>query len=415
VDVDIDFDPDLDLVEVEVRVQDEVEDQVHAPAPVHVYVPRGGAASTWRRGYSSPVRISPARRAALRRRLLSWYDAGRRALPWRFPQHGADPYRVWIAEVMLQQTQVRTAIPRYARFVARFPSLAALAAAPEEEVLAEWSGLGYYARARNLHAAAREALRRHGGLPASVEALRALPGIGPYTAGAVASIAFAVPAPAVDGNVARVLARLFLVRGDLASGRGRARLDALARALVDERRPGDLNQALMDLGATVCGKPVPRCAGCPVASLCAARAAGSAADVPPARWRAARRALVLACALVRRGDLVLLERRPPGGLFARLWGLPAAEVPSRGDPRAALARTLLEAHGLRARVGEEVAVCERTLTHRRLTLRAFRCTVPGRLPLAEPLRLATPAGLERLGIPSAMRMLLEKVAAASEG
>src|SRR5512138_1944729 len=174
------------------------------------------------------------RRAALRRRLLAWWDAGHRELPWRFPQHAADPYRVWLAEVMLQQTQVRTVVPYYARFLARYPTLEALAAADEDGVLALWSGLGYYARGRNLLAAAREAIARHGGLPASLEALRALPGFGPYTAGAVASIAFAIPAPAVDGNVIRVLARLFAVRGAPGDARFRRRIDALAAELVGE-------------------------------------------------------------------------------------------------------------------------------------------------------------------------------------
>ncbi|HET9551996.1 MAG TPA: A/G-specific adenine glycosylase, partial [Anaeromyxobacteraceae bacterium] len=231
---------------------------------------------------SSTTPIAAARSAALRRRLLAWYDASRRDLPWRVAQHGADPYRVWLAEAMLQQTQVARVIPFYRRFLEDFPTLQALAAASEEAVLARWSGLGYYARARALRRAAREALARHGGLPASVEALRALPGFGPYTAGAVASIAFAIPAAAVDGNVARVLARLALVAGDPAAAPVRRRLQALAEALVDPVRPGDWNQALMELGATLCVKPAPRCERCPVAPLCEARRAGRERSVPPA-------------------------------------------------------------------------------------------------------------------------------------
>ncbi len=352
--------------------------------------------------------IAPARRAALRRRLLAWYDAGHRALPWRVPQRGADPYRVWIAEVLLQQTQVRAAIPYYERLVAHFPTLERLAAAPEGEVLALWSGLGYYARARNLHAAARLALRRHGGLPASLEALRALPGFGPYTAGAVASIAFAIPAAAVDGNVARVLARLFLVVGDPAAARTRARLTALAAALVHPQRPGDLNQALMELGATTCGKPVPACDRCPVAPLCAARVAGRASEVPPPRKRPARRPLTLACAVVRRGPAILLVRRPPEGLFARLWAPPSAELAAGEAPPVALARTL-RAAALRGRVGPELAACERTLTHRALTLRAFGCEVRGVVREGEALRFVAPDRLGELGVPAAVRDLLSRL------
>ncbi|HET9598854.1 MAG TPA: A/G-specific adenine glycosylase, partial [Anaeromyxobacteraceae bacterium] len=193
--------------------------------------------------------VPASRRAALRRRLLAWWDAGHRDLPWRYPQRAADPYRVWLAEVMLQQTQVAAALPYYRRFVERFPALEALAVASEDEVLALWSGLGYYARGRRLLAAAREAMRRHGGLPADPAALRALPGFGPYTTGAVASIAFALPVPCVDGNVARVLSRLFLVAGPPEARATRHRIAGLAAALVHPERPGDWNQALMELGA----------------------------------------------------------------------------------------------------------------------------------------------------------------------
>jgi A/G-specific adenine glycosylase len=360
------------------------------------------------------VPIPPPRRAALRRRLLAWYDAGRRDLPWRFAQHGADPYRVWLAEVMLQQTQVRAAIPYYRAFVARFPTLEALAAAPQDEVLALWSGLGYYARGRNLHAAAREALARHGGLPASVEALRALPGFGPYTAGAVASIAFAIPAAAVDGNVARVLSRLFLVDGDPAAAPVRRRIDALAAALVDPARPGDLNQALMELGATVCGKPVPACARCPVAPLCAARAAGREREVPRARRRPARRRLALACAILRRGDgALLLARRPAGGLFGGLWAPPLTEVGEGEDPAAALARALRREHRVPAKVGGELARCERVLTHRELVLVAFQATLRAGADAAAlrhaGLEAVAADAMAGLGMAAAVRELLARL------
>ncbi len=367
-------------------------------------------------------------RSALRRRLLAWWDAGHRPLPWRFPQHGADPYRVWLAEVMLQQTQVRTVLRYYARFVARFETLEALAAADEDEVLALWSGLGYYARGRNLLAAARAAVERHGGLPASLEALRALPGFGPYTAGAVASIAFAIPAAAVDGNVVRVLARLFGVRGQPAAPRFRRRIDALAAGLVGLGsgsgsgsgsrsgsrldRPGDLNQSLMELGATICTPRSPACARCPVAPLCAARAAGLAQRIPPPRKRTVRRTLVLACALVRRDGAILLARRPAGGLFGGLWAPPAVEIAGEEDAGAALAGALRREHGLRCTVGLEVASCERTLTHRALTLRGFGVRPSSRIADRDDLRWAPEASLDAWGVPTAVRALLANAAGA---
>jgi len=362
------------------------------------------------------VIVPPARRAAIRRRLLAWYDAGHRSLPWRFPQRRADPYRVWLSEVMLQQTRVAAVLPYYRLFVERWPTLAALAAARDEDVLAAWSGLGYYARCRNLLAAAREALRRHGGLPASVEELRALPGCGPYTAGAVASIAFAVRAAAVDGNVARVLARLFLVAGDPAGKATRDRLWRLADDLVPgapgggrgRQRPGDFNQALIELGATVCRKPAPDCRRCPLASVCEARQAGRERALPPARRRPARRRLEMACAVLERNGAVLVARRPGRGLFAGLWALPGDEV-GRGEPPARAVRRALRRLGLAGRVGEELAAVERTLTHRDLTLRAFRCRarVASRPDGNARSRWVSWAELNRLGMATAMRRLVE--------
>jgi A/G-specific adenine glycosylase len=306
---------------------------------------------------------------------------------------------------MLQQTQVVAAIPYFLRFVARWPTIADLAAAPDEEVFAAWSGLGYYARCRNLLAAARAALREHGGLPGDLAALRALPGFGPYTAGAVASIAFAVPAPAVDGNVARVLSRLFRLDGDPAARATRERLWALAGALVPAERPGDFNQALMELGATACAPRGPSCARCPLARLCEARRAGVERDLPRKRTRPARRALTVACAVVEREGKVLLTRRPAGaGLFAGLLGFPAVEV-AGSDARRALAAGLA-AEGLPLSVGAELGAALRALTHRDLTLRAFACRLAGNASAGAHLRWVTPTALAGAGLPSAMRALL---------
>jgi A/G-specific adenine glycosylase len=312
---------------------------------------------------------------------------------------------------MLQQTRVATAIPYYERFLARFPTLESLAAAREEEVLALWSGLGYYARGRNLAAAAREAVARHGGLPASLEALRALPGFGPYTAGAVASIAFAIPAAAVDGNVARVLARLEAVRGDPAGRPFRARIEALARALAggERARPGDLNQAVMELGATLCSRRAPACQRCPLAALCAARRAEAVERIPAARRRRPRRRLALACAVVRRNGSVLLARRPAAGLFGGLWGPPAAELGPGEDARGALRRALRDGVGGGWSIGGEVAACERILTHRTLALRAFSAEPEGQVEENGRLRWVPASRLGACGMPSAFVALLAGV------
>ena len=313
---------------------------------------------------------------------------------------------MWLAEVMLQQTQVAQALPYYRRFVLRYPSLEALARASEEEVLALWGGLGYYARGRRLLRAAREALARYGGLPASVEALRGLPGFGPYTAGAVASIAFGLKAPCVDGNVARVLSRLFLLRGAPEHPRTGARLQGLAEALVPEGRPGDFNQALMELGALVCTKPRPRCRECPLAGLCRARRAGVELLVPRARTRRPAVPAGLACAVVRRGAALLFARRPPGGLFGGLWALPAAAVPPGGEPREALRRELALSLGLEVAVGSPLGAVERLLTHRRLRLTAYLCRAAS-IPDREDLVLIAPGEEGRIGVPAAVRALLE--------
>jgi A/G-specific adenine glycosylase len=346
------------------------------------------------------------RHAEFARKLVAWQRRhGRHDLPW---QRTRDPYRIWLAEVMLQQTQVAVVLPYYRRFVERWPTLERLAAARGDEVLAAWSGLGYYARCRSLLAAARQALRRHGGLPASLEELRALPGFGPYTAGAVASMAFAVPVPAVDGNAARVLARLFLVEREPSEGAARARTWALAGELVPASRPGDFNQALMELGATLCRKPAPACHLCPLARLCGARREGREAEIPPARQRAARTRLLLACAVVERRGTLLLARRQGRGLFGGLWELPSAEVGDMEEPAAELRSALRRMLGTPARVGGELARVERTLTHRDLTIAAYRCRPRGEpRARAGALRWAPPGELGRLGMATAMRKVLE--------
>ncbi|MGH7476387.1 MAG: A/G-specific adenine glycosylase, partial [Longimicrobiales bacterium] len=255
------------------------------------------------------LQLTGERALELRVALLAWYEAHHRDLPWRATR---DPYRIWVSEVMLQQTRVDVAAPYYERWLRRFPDLRALADASEAEVLKAWEGLGYYSRARHLRHAAILVRDRFGGaLPGRPEALRVLPGIGAYTAAAVASIAFGVATPAIDGNARRVLARLF----DLAIPSGR-RLRQLAGLLIDAERPGEFNQALMELGATVCTPRSPACAACPLASRCLARTRGSQLQRPARRAAAPVPERRIGTALVRdAAGRVLLRRRPPRGLL----------------------------------------------------------------------------------------------------
>jgi A/G-specific adenine glycosylase len=256
--------------------------------------------------------------------LLAWYDRHRRRLPWRAPAgERPDPYRVWLSEIMLQQTTVATVAPYFDRFVARWPDVLALAAASLDEVLQLWQGLGYYARARNLHACARTLVARHGGVfPDNASALRSLPGIGDYTAAAIAAIAFDRREAAIDGNVERVLARLYGVDAPLPTAK--PRLATLAAALVPDLRAGDFAQALMDLGATICTPRRPRCVLCPWRACCTAAASGSAEELPlrPAKPERPQR-YGIAFWLTRPDGAVLLRRRPEKGLLGGMIEIPS--------------------------------------------------------------------------------------------
>ncbi len=338
----------------------------------------------------------------LRRALLDWFDRHQRELPWRRTK---DPYAIWISEVMLQQTQVATVIPYWRSFMERFPTVGALAAAALPDVFSMWRGLGYYSRARNLHRAAQQIVSEHGGeLPRSASQLLTLPGFGRYTAGAVASIAHDEPAPLVDGNVARVFARLFEVEGAPGDRLREKRLWALAEEHVGGERPGDWNQALMELGATVCRTDNPTCLLCPVRLHCAALAKGRVSELPPPKVRAPRKSLRLAVAIVRRGETFLFARRAEGGLFGGLWELPSVEPGE--DVQASLAALL----GAGTKVGPSLGEVRRTLTHRDLTLALHEVTTPrapraARAPVQE-WRWATVAEAETFGMSTAMQKAL---------
>ena len=260
--------------------------------------------------------------------LLDWYDRCARVLPWRGFH---DAYRTWVSEAMLQQTRVETVLSYYDRFLERFPTLASLAEAPEADVLKLWEGLGYYSRARNLHNGAMDVMQQYGGiLPRDPEKLKKIRGIGPYTAGAIASIAYDVPVPAVDGNVIRVLSRIYGIRTDALQPDTRKHIEELAASLVPEERPGDHNQAVMDLGATVCVPGTPNCDACPLSAFCDAYKTGDAADLPILPKAKPQKIIPWAVLLIRSGDRVLMRKRTEK-LLQGLWCFPLLEGESSAE------------------------------------------------------------------------------------
>ena len=311
----------------------------------------------------------------LRRALLAWFREHRRPLPFR---SDPDPWRIWVSEVMLQQTRVEAMLPRYRAFLARFPDIDSLARATEDEVLAAWAGLGYYGRARSLHRAVRRLAAEGRGIPRTAAALRELPGVGDYTAAAVGSIAFGEPVAAVDGNVRRVLARLFAVGGVP----GRAPFERPIRALADRLmaadggcHPGDWNQALMELGALVCTPVAPGCRDCPLERVCQARSVGREEELPERRGRPATVPVRLALAVVRDGDgRVLLFRRRESPMRG-LYELPCGECGSGESPEDALVREATARYGIRLLPGRELAGFRHTVMNQRIVAFPFEATL----------------------------------------
>jgi A/G-specific adenine glycosylase len=362
---------------------------------------------------SRPDDGPPARPAPDAAALLAWYDRHARRLPWRVgPAERAagarpDPYRVWLSEIMLQQTTVAAAGPYFERFTARWPTVAALAAAPREDVLAAWAGLGYYARARNLHACARDVARR-GGFPTDEAALRDLPGVGAYTAAAVAAIAFDRPATVVDGNVERVTARLFAVETPLPDAKPELR--RLAATLTPQERPGDFAQAMMDLGATVCVPRAPACAACPWFAPCRGRAAGLAAELPRKRPKAAKPRRIGAAFVATAADgAVLVARRPDRGLLGGMEGPPCTDWTEAGPTAAEIAAAAPFAADWR----DAGAEARHVFTHFELTLRVLVARAPEGPPPAGT-RFA-PLAEARAAAPTALRKALDIGAAALRG
>ncbi len=330
---------------------------------------------------------NPDALVAIQSALLSWYREHKADHPWRLdPQ----PYHIWLAEVMLQQTQVATVIPYYRRFLAAFPTIKALARADLDAVLKLWEGLGYYSRARNLHRAARIVVAEHGGkLPRQAAELRQLPGIGPYTAGAIASIANNEAVPALDGNVMRVYARLLNLDADISQSATQQQLWQVAADWLPPTAPGDYNQALMELGQTICRPKQPRCAHCPLAAHCRAFAAGLQHERPVRAKRAPTPHYDVTAGLIRdERKRLLIAQRPLDGLLGGLWEFPGGKREDGESLAACLRRELREELAIDVDVGELFAVVDHAFTHFRITLHAFDCRYIGPLPpFSEPQAL----------------------------
>jgi A/G-specific adenine glycosylase len=343
--------------------------------------------------------------------LLDWYRAHRRALPWRATR---DPYAVWVSEVMLQQTQVSTVLDYYARWMRRFPNIEALAAAEEADVLHVWQGLGYYSRARSLLSGARKVRDEHAGrVPDRVEALLALPGIGPYSAGAIASIAYGQPAPIVDGNVTRLLCRLFGLSGAPSRQPLRSKLWALAEQLIPRGHSGDFNQALMELGALVCTPKQPDCKRCPVAQHCVAHRDDRVHLLPETPRRPPVTRIRMVAAVVLRRGRVLVTRVPDDAArWAGMWQFPNAELAAGETPKRALGRAVRAAIGVGVEAEQLVTSVNHSVTRYRITLDAYQCRLASAgssPPLREHAAWHLPEQLDALAMPAAHRRLSRTV------
>jgi A/G-specific adenine glycosylase len=348
----------------------------------------------------------------IRRALTGWYDLHRRNLPWRDTQ---DPYAIWISEIMLQQTRVETVVPYFLRFLASFPNAETLARAPLGEVLKVWENLGYYTRVQNLHKAAGEIVERFGGrIPDRWEELLGLPGIGRYTAGAILSIAFGRDVPAVDGNVRRVISRLFAIEESVDDTAVRKRIEERVGILVPKRNPGRFNQALMELGAVCCTPKTPDCPACPLQDGCRARVQGLAHRLPVRGKKKGIPHREGVSAVIRDGNgRLLIVQRPARGLLGSLWKFPGGILNPGEPPEEGLARIARKELGIEIGVGPPLAAVKHAYTHFRITLTAFRCTLREGIPTGSPWRWAGTGELEELPFSKADRLIARSVAPAT--
>jgi A/G-specific adenine glycosylase len=352
--------------------------------------------------------------------LLRWYKANRRNLPWRRTR---DPYRILVSEIMLQQTQVQTVIPYYRRWLKKFPTFRALAKAPLNKALKQWEGLGYYSRARNLQALSKVVMKQHGGrLPSTFDQLKSLPGIGRYTAGAVLSIAFEKHYPVVDGNVMRVLARYFLIREDITFTATQKHFWELAQRLVPRGRAGDYNQAVMELGATICTPRSPQCPACPVRKNCKARQLGLQEELPLKKKKSATPHFHIGAGVIWHEGKILISQRPLKGLLGGLWEFPGGKQERGESLRETVRREIEEELGIQVDVGRKLAEVDHAYSHFKITLHAHDCAYrSGKIQALGVMnwKWVRPLELSRFAFPAAnqpiIRILLGRVQTARAG
>lgn len=351
-------------------------------------------------------------RRAFRQDLLDWYDDNKRSMPWR---ETSDPYQTWVAEIMLQQTRVDTVRDYYPRFLEAFPTVDALAAAERDEVLKHWEGLGFYARARHLHEAAQYVVDEHdGAVPDTMDAIRDLKGIGPYTAAAVLSIAYQKPHAVLDGNVKRVLTRVFAVEEDATSTATERELRRLANDLLDADQPGDFNQAMMELGALVCTPSTPLCDRCPLQDVCRAHEAGTEEDYPvtPESEPVPHHDIAVGLVFNEDGDQLLIQRRPDEGLLGGLWEFPGGKQEDGESIETACRREVKEELGISVAVTDHFYTLSHAYSHFKITLHAFRCRIEDGSPEAregQPFRWVDLNDLDDYAFPRANRRLIEEL------
>lgn len=306
------------------------------------------------------------------RLLVQWYERNRRDLPWRRQR---DPYKIWVSEIMLQQTRVEAVIPYYERFMEQFPTLEDLAAATEDRVLKAWEGLGYYSRARNLHQAVREVQTQYGGIvPDDPDEIGKLPGVGPYTRGAVLSIAFNREIPAVDGNVMRVISRMFCLYDDIGKQKTRMKIERFVQQMIPKGQASSFNQGLMELGATVCTPGNPRCLGCPVQAVCRAYAEGVQKELPVKEKKKPPREQNMVVAVLRVAGQVFINRRSAKGLLASLWQFPTYEVMGENEQKS-LQTAFFQQYGVNMQIGNKFASVQHVFSHIKWNMSVYECFI----------------------------------------